>query len=138
MSSRMKKYQVPRTAITERGLKRLIKDAAKEYTSIAEWAVQNEVTPQSVSSFFRKVQGPGLKIPEILGYRPQIVYLPLDEPLIQEPTAPRRPAKRPTNKVDHSKPPIEGKGKNEKRVNKSTIIEKLRRRREREAAEEED
>jgi len=107
----MKKYQVPRSAITERGLKKLIEQAAQSHSCVGEWAREHDITPQSISAFFRKTQGPGLKIPEVLGYRPQVVYLPLDEKLIQEPAAPRRTSSRPTSKVDHTKTPIEGRKK---------------------------
>lgn len=75
----MKKYRVPKTAITERGLKRLIRDAAKDHSSIGDWARDHDITPQAVSAFFRRTQGPGIKIPEALGYKPQVVYIPLDE-----------------------------------------------------------
>lgn len=103
----MKKYRVPKTAITERGLKRLLKDAAKEHSSISDWALANEITPQAVSAFMRNVQGAGLQIPEALGYRPQIVFLPLDEEPICHMNPPRKPAQRPTKKVDHSREPVE-------------------------------
>lgn len=105
----LKKYRVPKTAITERGLKRLIRAAAKNHSSVGDWARAHDITPQAVSAFMRKVQGPGIAIPEVLGYRPQIVYLPLDEDPIQELPAPRRPAQNPTKKVDHSKDYIEKK-----------------------------
>lgn len=106
-----KKYRVPRTAITEKGLRKLLRDAAKdEKSSVSDWAVENGITAQQVSAFLRKRQGAGLKIPEALGYRPQIVYLPLDEELITVMLPPRRVAKKPTSKVDHSKDPIEKRG----------------------------
>jgi len=108
-----KKYRVPRTAITERGLKKLLKDAVKQgkHTSPTAWAVAMGITPQQVSAFMTKVQGPGLKIPELLGYRPQVVYLPVDEDPITVALPPRRVAtKRPTSKVDHSKDPVLKKG----------------------------
>lgn len=102
-----KKYRVPKSAITEKGLKRLIRDAAKGHSSQGDWARAHGITPQAVSAFMRKVQGPGLALPEVLGYRPQIVYIPLGESLIQEPSAPRRETSRPTKKVDHTKEPVE-------------------------------
>ncbi len=105
----MKKYSVPKSAITEKGLKRLIRDAAKKHASTGEWARENDITAQAVSAFFRKTQGAGLKIPEVLGYRPQVIYLPLDEELISTPNPPRRVAQRPTSKVDHTREPIEKK-----------------------------
>ena len=107
----MKKYAVPKSAITEKGLKKLIRDAAKSHPSMAEWAKENEITPQAVSAFFRKTQGAGLKIPEVLGYRPQTVYLPLDEDPITVMPAPRRATDKPTSKVDHSKTPVERAGR---------------------------
>lgn len=107
----MKKYSVPKSAITEKGLKRLIRDAAKNHASMGEWAREHDITAQAVSAFFRKTQGPGLRLPEILGYRPQVIYLPLDEELIQEPAAPRRVTTRGTKKVDHTKKPIETGGR---------------------------
>lgn len=102
-----KKYRVPKSAITEKGLKRLIRDAAKKHSSIGDWAREHEITPQAVSAFFRKTQGAGIKIPEVLGYRPQVIFLPLDEDLIQELPAPRRVTDKPSKKVDHSKEPVE-------------------------------
>lgn len=102
-----KKYRVPKSAITEKGLKRLIRDAAKQHSSVGDWARENNITPQAVSAFFRKTQGAGIKIPEVLGYRPQVIFLPLDEGLIQELPAPRRETSRPSKKVDHSKEPVE-------------------------------
>lgn len=110
----LKKYRVPKSAITEKGLKKLIKEAAKPHSSIGDWAVSNDVTPQAVSAFFRKTQGAGLKIPEVLGYRPQLIYLPLDEDPIQEPPAPRRVAQKPTKKVDHTKKTVERSGHSSK------------------------
>lgn len=106
----LKKFRVPKTAITERGLKRLIKDAAKDHASLAEWAQENDITPQQVSAFFAKTQGAGLKIPTVLGYRPQIVFLPVGEDPISTAPPPRRVTTRGTSKVDHSKPPIEKRG----------------------------
>jgi hypothetical protein len=126
----LKKYRVPKTAITERGLKKLIRDAAKDHSSVGDWAISNGVTAQTVSAFMRKVQGPGLKLPEVLGYRPQVVYLPLEEGLIQEPAAPRRPTDRPTKKVDHSKDTVEKntvKKKDDREETKKRLKKKKRR-----------
>lgn len=111
----MKKYRVPSYAITERGLRRLLKDAAKDHSSFSAWGQDHGITPQTISSFMRKVQGAGLQIPAALGYRPQIVYIPLDEDLISTPNPPRRPTNRPTSKVDHTREPIEKR--HMKRVN---------------------
>ncbi len=103
----MAKNKVPKTAITEKGLLRAMKKAAKQHNSVGEWAISNGITPQAVSAFVRGVQTAGLQIPAALGYRPQVVYLPIDEVPIQEGAAPRRPSARPMSKVDHRKPPVE-------------------------------
>lgn len=106
-----KKSKIPKTAITEKGLKKLIKDAVGTDGSRTDWANENGVTPQQVSAFFCGKQGAGLKIPAVLGYRPQTIYLPVDEELISTPNPPRVPAKvRPSSKVDHTKEPIVKKG----------------------------
>ena len=122
-----KKYRVPKSAITERGLKRLIRDAAKKHSSIGDWAREHEITPQAVSAFFRKTQGAGIKIPEVLGYRPQVIFLPLDEPLIQELPAPRRVTDKPSKKVDHSKEPVE-KASARRRTDREEVKKKLKKR----------
>lgn len=101
-----KKYRVPRTAITEKGLKRLIRDQSKN-ASYSEWATKNGILPQTVSAFMRKVQGAGLQIPEALGYRAQVVYLPLDEEIITTPLPCRRPTKNPSKKTDPTRDPLE-------------------------------
>lgn len=106
----LKKYRVPRTAITEKGLRKLLRKSAAEHPSMAEWAIANKITPQAVSAFMREVQTAGLQIPEALGYRPQIIYLPVDEEPISHMNPPRRVAKRPSKKVDHSKDPVEKRG----------------------------
>lgn len=124
-----KKYRVPKTAITEKGLKRLIRDAAKGYSSLGEWARENDITPQSVSAFFAKTQGAGLKIPELLGYRPQIIFLPLGEEPIQAMLPPRYEAKqRPTSKVDHTREPIIKKGLTKRISDREATKAKLRKR----------
>lgn len=105
----MKKYRVPKYAITERGLKKLLKEAAEDSTSLGAWAIDNGITPQAVSAFMRKVQSAGLQIPAALGYKPQIVYIPVDEDNICTANPPRRPTKRPTSKVDHTREPVEKK-----------------------------
>lgn len=122
-----RKYRVPRSAITERGLKRLIRDAAKGYSSLGEWAKDHDITPQAVSAFFRKTQGAGIKIPNTLGYRPQVVFLPLDEDLIQELPAPRRATDRPSNKVDHTKDPVERSSKSN-RTDREEVKKRLKKR----------
>lgn len=122
-----KKYRVPKSAITEKGLKRLIRDAAKKHSSIGDWAREHDITPQAVSAFFRKTQGAGIKIPEVLGYRPQVIFLPLDEDLIQELPAPRRATDRPSKKVDHSKDPVERSSKRA-RTDREEVKKKLKKR----------
>lgn len=116
----MKKFRVPKAAITERGLKKLIKKKAKKHTSMGSWAEEHGILPQTLSAFLRKTQGAGLQIPEALGYRPQIVFLPLDHELIQTPSPPRRPTKNPSKKVDHSKEPLEKKHAKKKDDRKET------------------
>jgi hypothetical protein len=98
---------VPSCAITERELRSMMKQKIKACSSELEWSRSVGITPQVVSAFRRKVQGPGLRLPEVLGYRPQLVFLPLKEPLIQTPNPPRRLTSKPTSKVDHTKEPIE-------------------------------
>lgn len=100
------KNRIPETAITERQLRKLLKREAGD-DSLSAWAVENDITPQAVSAFMRKVQSAGLQIPEALGYRPQVIYLPLDEEPICHMNPPRRPTKNPSKKVDHSREPIE-------------------------------
>lgn len=75
------KNRIPKSAITEKQLRRLLKDAAED-TSLSAWAVDNGITPQAVSAFMRRVQSAGLQIPEALGYYPQVVFLPLKEDAI--------------------------------------------------------
>lgn len=104
-----KKFRVPKYAITERGLRKLMKDAAKEHSSLSDWAVENGITPQVISAFTRKIQSAGLQIPAALGYRPQVVYIPVDEETISTANPPRRPTTRPTSKVDHTREPLEKK-----------------------------
>lgn len=105
----MKKYQVPKNAITERGLRKLMTKAAKENSSLSDWATANGITPQAVSAFTRKVQSAGLQIPTALGYKPQIVYIPIKDENISTANPPRRPTNRPTSKVDHKRDPVEKK-----------------------------
>lgn len=114
------KNGIPKSAITEKTLRKQIKTAAKEYTSLSEWAVAKQITPQQVSAFMRRVQSAGLKIPEVLGYRPQTIYLPIDEELICHMNPPRKIAVRPSSKVDHTREPIEKKGLKTKDDRKET------------------
>lgn len=115
-----KKYRVPKFAITERGLKKLLKDAAKDHSSLAAWGAENGITPQVISAFMRKIQSAGLQIPAALGYKPQIVFIPIDEENISTPNPPRRPTSKPTSKVDHSREPVEKKHLRVKNERKAT------------------
>ena len=113
------KGRIPKSAITEKQLRKLLKEDAGD-DSLSAWAVENEITPQAVSAFMRRVQGAGLQIPEALGYRPQTIFIPLDEELICHMNPPRRPTKKPTKKVDHSREPIEKRGLRKKDDRKET------------------
>lgn len=122
------KSRIPKSAITERQLRKLMKEAAGQ-DSLSAWAVENDITPQAVSAFMRRVQSAGLQIPEALGYRPQIIYLPLDEEPICHMNPPRRPTKNPSKKVDHSREPIEKKTlrpKNEREETKKRLKKRSR------------
>lgn len=99
--------KVPRYAITERQLKKLLKVEGDKHTSIGAWAIENDITPQAVSAFMRKIQSAGLQIPAALGYKPQTVYIPIEEENISTANPPRRPTKNPTSKVDHTREPVE-------------------------------
>lgn len=113
--------QIPKSAITEKQLRKMLtKDAEVHQGSVSAWAVENGMTPQVVSAFMRRVQGAGLQIPEALGYKPQIIFIPLNEPDISHKNPPRRVTKRPTSKVDHSQDPIEKKGLKKKDDRKET------------------
>jgi hypothetical protein len=57
------KNRIPKSAITEKQLRRLLKSAAEEEGSVSAWAVENGITPQQVSAFLRRVQTAGLNIP---------------------------------------------------------------------------
>ena len=105
----MKKYQVPKNAITERGLRKLMTKAAKEHSSLSDWATSNGITPQAVSAFTRKIQSAGLQIPTALGYKPQIVYIRIEDDNISTANPPRRPTDKPSSKVDHKRDPVEKK-----------------------------
>lgn len=105
----MKKYRVPKNAITERGLRKLMDKAAKDHSSLSDWATAHSITPQAVSAFTRKVQTAGLQIPTALGYKPQIVYIPIKDDDISTANPPRRPTNKPTSKVDHKREAVEKK-----------------------------
>lgn len=122
------KNKIPKSAITERQLRKLLKEAAGD-DSLSSWAVENNITPQAVSAFMRRVQSAGLQIPEALGYRPQVVYLPLDEEPICHMNPPRRPTKNPSKKVDHSLEPIEKRSlrkKNDREETKKALKKRSR------------
>lgn len=116
------KGKIPKTAITEKQLLKLLKRDAEENHggALSAWAQENGMTPQVVSAFVRRVQGAGLQIPEALGYRPQTIFIPLKEELICHMNPPRKPAKRPSKKVDHTQDPIEKKGLKKKNDRKET------------------
>lgn len=125
----LKKYRVPKYAITEKGLRRLLKREANDHASLADWAEEHGILSQTVSAFNRKVQGAGLQIPEALGYRPQIVFIPLDEELISTPLPSRRPTKRPSKKTDQSREPLEkrhSKPKDDRKATKRRMRERSR------------
>lgn len=115
-----KKFRVPKSAITEKGLKKLILEAVGTDGSKSDWATANGITPQQLSAFFCKKQGAGLKIPEALGYRPEVVFVPVEEDRISTMNPPRREAKHPTTKVDHTKDPVTRKGLKPKDDRKET------------------
>lgn len=117
--------KLPNYVITEAELRKQLKLDIKECPSELAWAKENGITPQSVSAFRRKTQGPGLKIPALLGYKPQIVYIPLDAETISTANPPRRPTANPSTKVDHTKPPLEKKAVDPK-VAKEERIQQLR------------
>lgn len=89
----MKKNRIPKSAITEKQLRRLLREAARD-TTLSAWATDNDITPQAASAFMRKAQTAGLQIPEALGYYPQTIYLPLDE----EPISTKPPSRSPPPK----------------------------------------
>lgn len=113
---------IPATAITERQLRKLMQKTAGD-KALGAWALENGITAQVVSAFMRKTQSAGLKLPEVLGYRPQVVYLPLGETLITTANPPRRATKNPSSKVDHTREPIEKKGR-EKPEEKAELLKK--------------
>lgn len=86
------KNRIPKSAITEKQLRRLLREAADDST-VSAWATDNDITPQAASAFMRRTQTAGLQIPEALGYYPQTIYLPLDEEPIST-TPPSRVPKR--------------------------------------------
>lgn len=123
------KYAVPKTAITERGLKQLMKKEAKSHASLSDWAKSKGITPQAVSAFVRKIQGAGLQIPEALGYRPQIVFLPIKEDLIATANPPRHATTRPSKKVDHTRDPVARSGRdkiNDREETKKRLKKRVR------------
>lgn len=78
------KNRIPKSAITEKQLRRLLREAAED--TLSAWAVDNGIVPQAVSAFMRKTQSAGLQIPKALGYYPQVIFLPVDEdPITSKP-----------------------------------------------------
>lgn len=94
----MKKHRIPKSAITERQLRKLLKEVASKESSPSAWAVDNDITPQAVSAFLRKAQTAGIQIPKALGYFPQVIFLPLDEDPICTPMPSRVPPPKPVKK----------------------------------------
>lgn len=91
------KNRIPKKAITEKQLRRLLREAAED-TTVSAWAVDNSITPQAASAFMRRAQTAGLQIPEALGYYPQTIYLPLgEEPISTKPPS-RKPEPKPAKK----------------------------------------
>lgn len=114
-----KKNRVPETAITEKALRRLLKREIRSSSSIADWATDQGITPQAVSSFIHGVQGAGLQIPEALGYRPQTVFLPVSEELIcKTPSRSKKVAKKSPPKSKREDLHKESKRRLEKRNRK--------------------
>ena len=87
------KNRIPKSAITEKQLRRLLREAAEDST-ISAWANDNGIPPQAASAFMRRTQTAGLQIPEALGYYPQTIYLPLDEDPFSTTPPSRVPAKK--------------------------------------------
>ena len=87
--------RVPKSAITERELRKLVRAQIHKHVSYTEWGEKNGITPQQISAFMCKSQGAGVKIPAALGYRPQLVYLPMDEEPIYTPVPRKYPYKKP-------------------------------------------
>lgn len=87
------KNRIPKSAITEKQLRRLLREAADDST-VSAWANDNGITPQAAHAFMRRTQTAGLQIPEALGYYPQTIYLPLDEDPISSKPPSRIPPKR--------------------------------------------
>jgi hypothetical protein len=58
------KNRIPKSAITEKQLRRLLRDEAED-TSLSAWAVDNGITPQAVSAFMRKCKRRGCKYPRL-------------------------------------------------------------------------
>lgn len=71
--------KVPKSAITERKLRKILQEAINKNGTSTGWAIENEITPQAVSAFERQIQSAGLQIPAALGYKPALVFIPVDE-----------------------------------------------------------
>ena len=70
--------KIPSTAITERQLIKKLRKAIKEVGSIREWSTDHGIISQQAGAFMRGTQGAGVKIPKALGYRPVIIFIPVD------------------------------------------------------------
>lgn len=71
--------KIPKTAITERKLRKLLQEEINKNGTSTGWAIEQNITPQAVSAFERQIQSAGLQIPAALGYKPAIVFIPVDE-----------------------------------------------------------
>lgn len=71
--------KIPPYSITEKELRRLVRLSIASTGTASSWAVDNDITPQQVGAFLRKDQGAGIKIPEILGYEPMVIYIPIKD-----------------------------------------------------------
>lgn len=116
--------KIPKGAITERKLRKLLKAETDKAGSSTAWANEHKIFPQTVSAFERQVQSAGVQIPEILGYKPALIYIPIDEPdlAIKPPSrAKAKPAGRTAHESLQSKPkePKAKKPKKDKKKKKS-------------------
>lgn len=127
MSKKEDRGRVPKYAITEKGLKKLIRNAVKKAGgSQTEWANSKGVTTSSVTAFIRKTQPAGLKLPAALGYRPQIIFIPVDKPLIATAYPQRNASAKPSGKTDTTREPVNKKGY--KAPSKDELKKKLKKR----------
>jgi hypothetical protein len=80
------KNRIPKSAITEKQLRRLLREEAAETAPLSAWAVDNGITSHRLCRpSCERLQSAGLQIPEALGYYPQTIYLPRkEEPICTE------------------------------------------------------